>query len=413
MPTPEPAREPAPKPYLAMSDVAPSDAGMPALATARATGQGSEASVDPDAAVKPADGRVAPAPRRDAPPETAAPRRAPTPDERYAFRRLYLELLGRPPSEDELAVAAAAGAESTADRLLAGRERWDSWFEDELYGFLLIDEFRPGADRMGDLPGRLAARRIGVRDALGEIAKSQQFNARNPGNDTYVTVVLEQLLGMTVQKEPRTLEIGKAMYDGRAATLFGRRGRSQADFVDIVLDQPAFAATYVLRRAAALLGAPPPKRELDRLAERLRADPGSYVAIERELVLSAAWRDALKKPRKKSDRAFIACLWHDVLEREPTYQEFRNLRNASQALTDPAGLRSLVIGTMLNAEPSPAPRKQDADAATWISGRFERLLARPPSPEELATFTATWRSEACRPTTVLHALLTSAEYDHY
>jgi hypothetical protein len=178
------------------------------------------------------------------PADPARPRRVPTLDERFRFRRLAYDLWGRPPTEDELAEFAAAGREATVDRLLGSRERWEAWYEDELYDLLLIDEFRPGADRLDDLPGRLADGRTNVRDALAEIAKSQQFNARNPGNDTYVTVVFEQFLGITVQSEKALLEEGKRMYDGRAATIFGKRGRSQADFVDIALAEPRFAATY-------------------------------------------------------------------------------------------------------------------------------------------------------------------------
>ena len=341
------------------------------------------------------------------------PRRAPTDAERFRFRRTAYDLFGRPPSEDELAVAAAAGTEATLERWLGARERADAWFEDELYEFLLIDEFRPGEDRMDDLPGRLASGKIDVKNALAEIAKSQQFNARNPGNDTYVTVVLEQFLGITVQDEPRLLEAGKQMYDGRNATLFGKRGRSQADFVDIATAEPRFATAYITRRATALLGGTPPKADLDRWIRRFRTDPASYSGIEREILLSDAYAAALKTPRKKADRRFVAGLWHDLLGRPPGYQELRNLRNASQALTDPAGLRSLVIGAMLNGGAVSLPMKEETDAAAWIEDRFLRLLARRPTQTEQAAFLATWRKPACKPSTVLHAILTSPEYDLY
>lgn len=357
----------------------------------------------------------------DAPPTTsppppsdpARPRRAPTLDERFRFRRLAYDLLGRPPTEDELAEFAAAGREATVDRLLGSRERWEAWYEDELYDLLLIDEFRPGADRLDDLPGRLADGRTNVRDALAEIAKSQQFNARNPGNDTYVTVVFEQFLGITVQSEKALLEEGKRMYDGRAATIFGKRGRSQADFVDIALAEPRFAATYVARRATALLAGAPPRADLERWTRAVREDPARFPAVEREILLSDAWTKGLAAARKKSDRRFVTGLWHDLLRRAPTYQELRNLRNASQALTDPAGLRSLVIGAMLNSAAAAAPKKDGTDPAAWIPELFERLLARRPTQNELTAFLSAWKNPACRPTTVLHALLTSAEYDRY
>jgi hypothetical protein len=357
--------------------------------------------------------RQDPAPAKPSPAPVAVPTRAPSDAERFRFRRLAFDLFGRPPTEAELGVAAAAGTAATLERWLASPERAEAWFEDELYGFLLLDEFRPGPDRLDDLPGRLTQGKLDVRAALVEIAKSQQFNARNPGNDTYCTVVLEQFLGLTVQDEPRLLEAAKAMYDGRAATLFGKSGRSQADFVDLVSQEPRFAAAYVARRAAALLGAPPARADLERWLRRFRAAPGDGRDLDREILLSPAYETALKTPRKKSDRLFLAGLWHDLLGRAPGYQELRNLRNASQALTDPTALRSLVLGAMLNGGAVPLPKKDDVDPARWIEEQFVRLFARRPSQAELGAFTATWRKPACRPATILHALLTSPEYDRY
>ena len=40
-------------------------------------------------------------------------------------------------------------------------------------------------------------------------------------------------------------------------------------------------------------------------------------------------------------------------------------------------------------------------------------LGREPSPNELKTFIDAWKSETCRPATILHAILTSTEYQHY
>ena len=78
---------------------------------------------------------------------------------------------------------------------------------------------------------------------------STGFSLRNPGNDTFVTVVLEQALGLTVQdrKVTRILEAGKRMYDGKRTKLFGVQGRSQSDVIRIVLQRPEFSR-HVLDR---------------------------------------------------------------------------------------------------------------------------------------------------------------------
>jgi hypothetical protein len=228
-----------------------------------------------------------------------------------------------------------------------------------------------------------------------------------------VTVVLEQFLGVVVQNETSLLEAGKKMYDGRATTLFGKSGRSQSDFVDLVVSDRRFAPKLVARRAAALLNAEPTRSDLARWSRLVVDSKDGYRAMEREILLSKEWERGLSTPKKKSDRRFMTGLWCDVFGRVPDYQELRNLRNASQALTDPAGLRSVVVGSILGSPDARLPDKDAADARSFVVDAFLRLLCRPPTQAEATAFAEAWATKACRPSTVLHALLTSSEYDHY
>ena len=337
----------------------------------------------------------------------------PTDDDRFLIRRLHLDLLCRTPSEDEYRRCAALGDAELVDRVMANPERWGTWYEDELYFMLLLDDFRPPEDRMRDLPGRLSANAATWKDALTEIVKSQYFNARNPGNDTYVTVVFEQMLGITVQKEPQLLEAGKKMYDGYASAVFGKRGKSQGDLVDIAVAHPAFTSTYLARLLKRLLGETPPKTILDPLAKRLAADPSAHDAILRELLLSPAYGKTRAAARRKSDPQFIRGLWQDLFGRVPTYQELRNVRNATQALADPTGIRSVIVRTLLDGGKAGLPEKSEVRPDVWIPDQFRRFLGRKPSQEELAAFSAAWAKDACKPGTILHALLTGTDYDHY
>lgn len=337
----------------------------------------------------------------------------PPPSPERLLRRMYVDLIGRPPLPAERDSDLKLSKEELATKLAATLEHHALWYEDELFYFLLLDDFRPADERLQALPDRLQKGSTNVREAIGEIVRSQWFNARNPGNDTYVTVVLEQLLGIVVQKEPGLLEAGKKMYDGHPSTVFGRKGQSQGDFVDIVFDQPGLATTYVARHARRLLGGDLPKKDLAALADRFRADPAAFAAIEREIVLSPAYEEALRKDRKKTDQQFIRGLYQDLFGRAPTYQEMRKVRNATQALADPLGIRSVIIRTILDSGSVTLPEKEKVDAAKWIADRFRALLFRDPSPIELKTFTEEWKSESCRPATILHAILTSTEYQHY
>src|SRR5690349_15943082 len=170
------------------------------------------------------------------------------------LRTLYLDLLRRPPFDEErtsfradvtdhTTACTTPGAVTPAPLLgpvdLAGKSRalaaspefWQQWFEEQLYYFLLVDNFAPRGEGMLEIPGELAAGKLHVRDAIHRIALSSSFDQRNPGADTFVTVVMEQLAGLAVEKNRRELEIGKAMYDGKPGNFLGRAGSTRSDIV--------------------------------------------------------------------------------------------------------------------------------------------------------------------------------------
>ncbi|MGH7150765.1 MAG: hypothetical protein ACREIU_08710, partial [Planctomycetota bacterium] len=322
-----------------------------------------------------------------------------------------LDLLRRTPTEVEL-LSLASDAERLPRRLAGSLEFWQAWYEEELYHFLLLDNFRPATATLAALPVRLANGSATVFEAVRELVISQNFNARNPGPDTFVTVVLEQLLGARVQDRKELLEAGKRMYDGYPARLFGREGRSQADFVGIVMDRSEFAPTYLGRFHRAIFGRDLPAE--DPSVARLREDPAAFPAILGEWVSSPAYREALETPRAKSDPMFVRSLFVDLLGRPPSYREFRNMRNALQALSDPAPVRAVLGRVLVDSGKSPLPRKERVeDPDAWIAEQFLRLFARGPTEAEREAFRGGWDDPACTPATVLTALVTSKEYQLY
>jgi hypothetical protein len=264
----------------------------------------------------------------------------------------------------------------------------------------------------------LAAGKVSVREALRQVVSSQFFNSRNPGNDTFVTVVLEQLLGMTVQKEAATLEAGKRMYDGYAATFLGRNGSSQADLVRLAVEHEGFEPFFLERRFTAIFGDGPPKKRLAADAARLRADPLAWPAIVSDWLTSQAYEERVARPRPKSDRVFVRSLFADLLGRVPEYQEFRRCRNALLALSDSRPLRSVLIKMMLDAGLGDAGSAAAKDPAAFVTDRYLHLLARPPTQAELDGFVKELQGgKAGQSGTgaklVLRALLTHAEYQTY
>jgi len=345
-------------------------------------------------------------------PEAASP--AALLEARRRVRALHFDVRLRGPTAEERDALAGLPHEEAVDRLLERTDVWEAWLEREFYYYLLIDRFRPVSDRVKALPERLADGAATVLDATREIVVSAEFNARNPGNDTFVTVVLEQLLGMVVQEQASTLAAGKKMYDGYAARLFNEVGRSQADIVRIVLSRREFSDRFIERHYRAVFGKSPPREVVARDGARLHADPASYPAILREWLISDEWRARARIPRPKEDQVFLRTLFVDLLGREPTFDEFRNSRNAFQALSDPAPIRNVLAGLLLDSAAARLPRKEDiARPADWVRGLFLDLLGREPTEKETDAFVATLGEYGCEPRTLVLALVTCPEYQYY
>lgn len=329
---------------------------------------------------------------------------------RQYLRRVIVDLLGRAPMEEDFAQAMGEKREETVARLVACKERFAFWYEEELYYFLLLDQNHPASKNLVEIPDRLAAGDEGIWDALHEIVISQYFNARNPGNDTYATVVLEQLMGMTVQKHTDVLERAKKMYDNYKQVLFTREGAGQADLVQIIMDQEDTYRFFVKRQYEKLVGKAIDKETLDRDTKRLAEDQSAWNDIVKGWILSPAYEGALAEMKKKSDQVFIRALYVDLLKRLPTYQELRSMRNAMQALADPGPLRNVMAKVMVDSDQVQAG---GGDAKAWIVDEYVKYLCREPSARELEVLGGAMASGRATAKMVLDAILSSAEYQYY
>lgn len=339
---------------------------------------------------------------------------------RRAVRQVYLDLWGRAPTDEELVRLAPLSHEARIDALLDTEEAWRNWLEDEAFYFLLIDQLRPVSDRVAAIPAAMRDGRTHFRDAHRTIALSSEFNARNPGNDTYCTVVFEQFLGMEVQKNVRLLETAKLAYDGKSQRLFNVQVRNQSDVVQATLEQKASTDLFVRRMERRFLRADLPKAEHDAAVAILHAQPSQFRTVLREWLLSDRYAGAARAPRAKNDLQFIRTLFVDLVGRPPAYEEFRNMRNALQALADPAPLRGVLARVLLDSSAVVAPPVLAADERypgdRWrptVTDLFRRLLGRDPSTVEMETFVqvlqepgATWRTAAM-------GLLSSPQYGWY
>lgn len=332
------------------------------------------------------------------------------------LRRICLDALQRTPTAAEGKAYATGEVEEVARSLLSTNEAMEVWLEDELYYFLLLDNFRPTSPTVLDLPRRLRLRQVDIRTAMGEILVSTGFTLRNPGNDTFVTVVLEQCLGLEVQdrRNAPILEAGKRVYDGRATRFLGGTGRTQVDIIKLALADLRCTRHVLDRHHRRLFAAPlPPEAEAQVAA--VHATPAVFFDVLAGWMASARYADEQRPSRPLSHHQFARSLYLDLLGRTPTYDELRMTRNAMLAMADPTPLRAVLVKIMLDSGKARLPVREPAETDAGFVGRcFATYLRRDPTPNELDAFVAETTGSPPPPTArIARALLTSADYSTY
>jgi hypothetical protein len=348
----------------------------------------------------------------------------PSRDERASrgwVRRLAFDVLQRSPSPRETATYLGAERGMVAARVLRTTEAMEVWLEEELFYFLLIDNFRPVTATIEQLPGLLRDGKLTAHRAIAEIILSTGFSLRNPGNDTFVTVVLEQCLGMNVQdrRNRAVLDAGKKLYDGQPGRFLNETGQSQADVVRIAIAHPDFTHKLLDRHHARLFGAPLPTAR-GRLSEpaaalvaRLHADQSQFFTILAEWLTSEEYVAAVARRRPKNDRQFVRGLYMDLLGRTPSQDELRNMRNALQSMADPTPLRAVMAKLMLDSRDAALPQRSPGRDAELVRECFERYLGRQPTQTESTEFTAILGEPGTGVRHVVRALVGSAEYQYH
>ncbi len=347
------------------------------------------------------------------------------------YRTLCLDLLRRPPFEAERKrFAADCFTRSTpintrrppgptdlvgnANALAGSPEFWQQWFDEQLYYFLLVDNFAPRGESLVSIPTELAAGTLHVRDALHRIALCSSFDQRNPGADTFVTVVMEQIAGLAVEKNRRELEIGKAVYDGKPGTFLGRPGSSQSDVVRTAIEQRSATELFLAREYRRYVHVASNKLERAQWVTLFEADPKVFVELVRGWIASPAYRARLARREAMDNRLFVRALIVDVCQREPTPEEFSRMRSALDGLSDPLPLRSVMARLLLDSEQTGVPStKNGLDEPQFILEQFQRLLGRSPSPKEAEAFAAGLADPEGKPSMVVYALIAHLEYQSY
>ncbi|RKY21597.1 MAG: hypothetical protein DRQ55_03660 [Planctomycetota bacterium] len=329
-------------------------------------------------------------------------------------RALYLDALGRTPDSDEGALAASARPSMLVPLLISDVEFWQHWYEDELQYFLLLDNFRPADAPPGEgLPERLAAGSLGVLDAVRTLTAGSAFHRANPGNDTFVSVVFEQLLGLVVQRHTAQLESGKKMYDGKRSSLWGTIGNSQFDVVTIACSQPEFAEVFVARQYQRVVGLPAAPKQVRAWARRLEQDQQAFNELVGEWLLLPAYAERLSSLRRKTDRQFLRGLMVDLTGRLPDHETLSRARTALAAVADAGPLRSVIARVLLGSHGAGLPSRGEVEASRLVQQLYLRFLGRVPGPDERDAMIVLYQQCDCEPEILARALMTHWEYQYY
>jgi len=331
-----------------------------------------------------------------------------------SLRTTFMDLIGRPPFAREYEQWLGLGRDKLLDDLLGGEEFWGHWWSEQLYYFLLVDNFQPIARATKEIPGKLAEGRMDYRTALHRIALTSSFDQRNPGADTFVTVVMEQFCGLVVQKNRRDLESGKRAYDGGKGNFLGTLVNNQSEVIEVCVNHSKASKHYLEREYQRLMHGAPDKKVLADQARRLHRDTWKYLATTRDWLLSEEYSQRLERLEPKSNTLFLKGLFVDLLDRLPTEDELEPMRTALDGLADPRPLRSVVVRLLLDSGRAKIPEKAAiTDPTRWVAEKFQRFLGREATPDELRVFVGTFHAEDCRPETILYAFLSHPEYQKY
>ncbi|NRA94761.1 MAG: FHA domain-containing protein [Planctomycetes bacterium] len=334
-----------------------------------------------------------------------------TPADIQEIRRLYLITVGRTPKRSEMLQALSEKRETTTDRLLESADHWAAWLAELLVRFLgpedgavLLEKYRDTAEEVAD--GSMSFQEVFV-----EIAKSDAVKVKYASNEAFARQTLLVFIGEQALDDEDLLRNAVRMINSETVPVFGERGSSREDFVDIISRQAPFFRWQIRYEAARYLG-PAFKltpRQLTRSAMRLAMSPDNFKTMRRGWLLGADYKKQMTAPRTKDTGQFVRGLVVDAFNRPPKAAEEGRLRRIAADLSLPDGMRSLLAALVARSSKlyldAPASKKPDQ----WVADQFRRLLGRGPTATEASTFTEVAKGPGGH-RAVVAALLQSPEY---
>ena len=312
----------------------------------------------------------------------------PAPDCR-AVTALYLDLLRRPPLPDELSEALHSSAADSITALLANAECARARLAE------MAAPLRTGEPPEG-MVSALASGSMSLPEAMRQLAEAALIS------ETDRTMLAAALLRMYLpapQCDDADLRTAaEHMLRGERVALFGERGASAEDLLNILARQPGFFRRLVEGEARRCLGAALDADGTRRAIFRVAQDPRALAALQLEW-LSPEQRSKAAARNMAPDQLVAAAIVHG-LARLPRPGEVERRTQELRAIGGADAVATLPLLLTLTAP---------ADEAAW-SDCIKRCLQRSPSTAELELFRST---PAAQRNELVAAVLFSAESRRY
>jgi len=325
------------------------------------------------------------------------------------LRRLYLDVLGRPPTPPEVLAEERKGIEALVKNILLRSESGRAWVEEVSFRFSLSGDFRPTGEEAAALALRVPAESTNPVQLERVLALDPSFLRRHPPGRPLARAIAELLLGRAVRDEETQAALLLAA--GQEATLpdLGPVATSRA-WLRKVLASEAFERAATLRRLRHFLGSGDAKQRLPAAVSAVRTGGKAWRVFLEGLLQERAYLER-RRLRPKGAVTFLRGLFIDLLERKPTDRELAALVRAVGSMPGQGAAFAAIARVMIDSGQAPLPLLVDiGDAPRWLTDRFLRYLGRRPSTAELKAYGAVLLDPEGGPELVVEALLTGPEY---
>ena len=331
------------------------------------------------------------------------------PEDLFRLRRLYFDLLGRPPLAAEALGEIRRDPADVVETLLQKSESGIAWYEELCAWYGLLGEFRPTSDEARALALRIPSEMPAPHEVEAVLVRDPAFLRRHGSPRALARVLAERMY----ERRMDDADVGAMLALTRGEALAeGERWPAAKDVPELlegVLASRKFRDAAMLRRIGRFLSRGEARRILFRAHQAVEAGGTAWRKFQQGIFDSRAWRQR-RGLDLKDDLTFIRSLFVDLLERRPSEREIAGMLHALSQMPQGLAPRAVLAKVMVDSGEALFPLATDIrDGPRWLRDQFLRLLGRPPTASEFKQYAAAF-TETTSPEIVILGILTTPEY---